>query len=1004
MIPEPFTVAERVWTQPAVAQRRGAQGRKGRRSLPQSFMAFDCETRTDETQRLTFGVWRLYVDPADGPPMRTCVEEGVFYADDLPATDPAEFAVVRAYAEAKPASVFPGRRPRLRLLSRSEFVEQVLFHHGVRRQATIVGFNVPFDLSRLAVAAGHARDRNFGGVSLQLWEHNGAENQFRPRITIKSIDSRRHLIAFTSTSDRTAAHANERGRFLDCRTLAFALSDQAGSLEACCQRFGVPFTKRDVTHGIVTPEYIDYCREDVDATARLCEALLTEHALHPVELEPAKAFSPASIGKAYLRALRIQPVLERQADFPAEILGHGMAAFYGGRAECRIRRTSVPVVYCDFKSMYPTVNALMGNWLLLTARRIDIDDNTRAVRRLVNRPDLADVFFDPASWRQLACLVQIRPDGDILPVRAAYDPATAGYGIGVNPLTSDQPAWYALADVIAATILGGRPPQVVRAIRLIPKHRQAGLRALKLRGLVDVDPKHDDFFATLIEQRTVTRNNQTLSDVDRDRTQRFLKVLANSTSYGVLAEFITSTTANPTTVTVVGGTGDIWDAETTSPETPGRYCFPPLAACITAAARLMLALLEHAVTSAGGAYAFCDTDSMAIVATPTGGPVTDGITALTWDQVAGIVARFEALNPYNRDLVPGSVLEIEAENYRPDGQQRMLWCWAISAKRYVLSTDDRAGEYQIVKASEHGLGHLLSPNDDASWADEAWRYLLAHDHPTGDPEPAWLDQPALSRITVSGSTILRWFDHHNAGRSYQSRVKPANFLVVAYPDRLTDPDTAPVAPFTHDATDWEQLAWFDRHTSQPIRITTAAPDGTHIPGVIRVQTYRDVLSAYLAHPEHKSLGPEGEPIGRNTRGLLRRRPVHAIWPPRHLGKEANRIEDQAKGLIDHPDQVLNDWTPDHADWTHLAVPVLQNMTRREVAQALGVSRRSVERWSAGTHTPLPDTRRAVIEHLVAHARTQISANRRSTTSDPRALLWALANQTGAQASIEKEGK
>ena len=29
-----------------------------------------------------------------------------------------------------------------------------------------------------------------------------------------------------------------------------------------------------------------------------------------------------------------------------------MAAFYGARAECRIRKVEVPVVYCDFLSMY----------------------------------------------------------------------------------------------------------------------------------------------------------------------------------------------------------------------------------------------------------------------------------------------------------------------------------------------------------------------------------------------------------------------------------------------------------------------------------------------------------------------------------------------------------------------------------------------------------------------------------------------------------------------------
>ena len=44
------------------------------------------------------------------------------------------------------------------------------------------------------------------------------------------------------------------------------------------------------------------------------------------------------------------------------------------------------------------------------------------------------------------------------------------------------------------------------------------------------------------------------------------------------------------------------------PEDPGEFCFPPFAALITAAARLMLALLESCVKDVGGYYAMCDTD------------------------------------------------------------------------------------------------------------------------------------------------------------------------------------------------------------------------------------------------------------------------------------------------------------------------------------------------------------------------------------------------------------
>src|SRR5665213_4485917 len=91
-----------------------------------------------------------------------------------------------------------------------------------------------------------------------------------------------------------------------------------------------------------------------------------------------------------------------------------------------------------------------------------------------------------------------------------------------------------------------------------------------------------------------------------------------------------------------------------SPETAVEFSCPPFAAVITGAARRMLALLERTVTDAGGTYGFCDTDSMAIVATTQGGLIkptgaNDGtlpVNALSASVVQRIVERFAALNPY----------------------------------------------------------------------------------------------------------------------------------------------------------------------------------------------------------------------------------------------------------------------------------------------------------------------------------------------------------------------
>jgi hypothetical protein len=152
-------------------------------------------------------------------------------------------------------------------------------------------------------------------------------------------------------------------------------------------------------------------------------------------------------------------------------------------------------------------------------------------------------------------------------------------------------------------------------------------------------------------------------------------------------------------------------------ETQGEYFFPLLACLPTAGARLLLALFEHELTEPGGLWATCDTDSGAVVATESGGliPCAGGperdeegrecVRALSWARVDRIVERFAALNPYDRSLVPGSLIRLERENVDPrTGERRQLYCYSISSKRYCLYVLDERGEPELVKCSEHALG------------------------------------------------------------------------------------------------------------------------------------------------------------------------------------------------------------------------------------------------------------------------------------------------------------
>lgn len=656
---------------------------------PRFALVLDMETTTDAAQRLTFGSYRyLRIGWSQDVPEFVCAEEGLFYADDLCERDPSGFAELVRYAQTHSAEVDSRLRRELRLRSASDFLT-VLWQEAIRKRSLIVGFNLPFDLSRLAFHWGESKSEQFRrGFSLAIWQWTDKrgrrrENKYRPRLAIKSIDSKRALKGFSSTIDtdwidRIAVAGEEplgayshRGHLLDLRTLTFALTDESHSLASACKAWKVEHGKEETEgHGVITADYIGYNRGDVRATTGLLEKLLVEYYRHPIDPQPTKAYSPASIGKAYLRAIGVMPILERQQDIPPDVLGAAWEAFYGGRAECRIRHLAVPVVHLDFVSMYPTVNALMKLWSFHIAERITIDDATEETRQLLERVDVWGCL-DSALWPVLTTLVLVEPDGDVLPVRARYEEGRDGWQIGLNPLWG-EPRWYTLADVIASKLLSGRAPRILRATRLRATGQFPGLKPLKLRGDMEIDPYADDPFQLVVERRARTAKDDPLN--------RFLKIFANGTAYGILAE-LNPQDGKESWVQVFTGSGS-FGSKVRAPERPGAFAFPPLPAFIAGGARLMLAILESLVSDLGGTFAMCDTDSMSIVASEERDRVSADIKAVSWSEVDSIRDRFAPLNPYDPRAIP-SILKLEDVNFLPSGERYQLWCYAISAKRYV---------------------------------------------------------------------------------------------------------------------------------------------------------------------------------------------------------------------------------------------------------------------------------------------------------------------------------
>src|SRR5262249_37140539 len=104
--------------------------------------------------------------------------------------------------------------------------------------------------------------------------------------------------------------------------------------------------------------------------------------------------------------------------------------------------------------------------------------------------------------------VLVRPNEDILPVRAMYSGNTIN--IGNNYLTSNKAVWIAGPDLIASAIQTGKIPQVERAIRLVPHGKQTEMKSVNLRGMVEINPYTDDLFRRAIEQRKLHKSNKDL--------------------------------------------------------------------------------------------------------------------------------------------------------------------------------------------------------------------------------------------------------------------------------------------------------------------------------------------------------------------------------------------------------------------------------------------------------------------------------------------------------------
>jgi hypothetical protein len=490
------------------------------------------------------------------------------------------------------------------------------------------------------------------------------------------------------------------------------------------------------------------------------------------------------------------------------------------------------------------------------------------------------------------------------------------------------------------------------------------------------------FGATVEERERLSR--ALLSDTDREWRRQSLKTIGNAGAYGILVRFDQHRRARPEHVDLHTPDGHL-DWEGLTPEQPGPWCAPFLPACITGAARLLLAAFERLVTDAGGTVAYRDTDSMFVVAAerpvlvacPGGAErLPDGraaVRALAGCDVAAIAERFDALG------IAGPLWKLEHAD-TPD-----LSFLGVRSKSYVLYQWGPAGP-EIIKASDHGLGFLLDPtrsthqpqlhdSDDSAFAHHAWTLILNRHHEIPTPEPTWASALAVMRLPMGTPIALRGFNAWNADLPVEARVRPHGFALSAIVAPLGEPKGddpehfRPVAPYEADPARWLDLEYCNLHQPDvgPFRAVTRLAD--HTPDTFLARTIGQVLRDHATQPESKLAAPDGTPCEPRTRGLLQRRavdidPDHVVY----LGKEAGE-------LLRYPSNVAADLDDRHTIYTAdhglgaVELDALRDIGASALASRVDVDRSTIHRILTGETThPRSELVHALRREATLHAR------------------------------------
>jgi hypothetical protein len=160
----------------------------------------------------------------------------------------------------------------------------------------------------------------------------------------------------------------------------------------------------------------------------------------------------------------------------------------------------------------------------------------------------------------------------------------------------------------------------------------------------------------------------------------------------------------------------------------------------------------------------------------------------------------------------------------------------------------------------------------------------------------------MMRMSVTTHNVLDRLHNWPGFRPYNFFLYPI-LADCGYPGSVGDPKKfSLVAPFESDQSKWPDSKCTnigDPFNPDPKKYTLITDFASPLCGTSTVaiaDTFKNLLYRYMMHPEAKSLGPDGKPCKRDTRGRLQR--VHVIAGS--TDASARNVTDGKRATISSP--------------------------------------------------------------------------------------------------------